>query len=104
MKCPNCNETVVTFGEWYSGKCYKVDCSHCQKHLVASKGTKVSIMILMLMGIAGAAVIMFTQAETFVQRDKALIAYFLMYGVLFVIPTGYVLYKRLCGYVVAGET
>ena len=104
MKCPSCNEVVVSFGEWYGGKCYKVECPHCQSNLVANKGTKLSIAILISLLAVGALGIIFSNPEAFSNNDKTLIFYFLLYGILFVIPFGFILYKKVCGYVVKIDT
>jgi hypothetical protein len=104
MKCPSCNGVVVNFWDWYGGKCYKAECQHCQSNLVANVGTKLSIAILILLLVVGGLGIVFSNPEAFSNNDKTLIFYFLLYAILFVIPCGFVLYNKVCGYVVKIDT
>lgn len=100
MNCPKCGTLVATFFDWYfNGKTLKAECPNCKVQLVASKGTKFTINVLVILMMLGVLLIGFVFWEQVKNTEKIIGLYILIYGCLVVVPTGYVLFNKYCGYV-----
>lgn len=103
MNCPNCNRKVASFSEWHRNKCFKTQCSFCNKQLVADTVTKISLFILgALVVIGGLAISLYLYQPGISDRGTRLlvISTLVVLGILFTYPVSYFLYKKVCGYVV----
>ena len=107
MNCPNCNRKVASFSEWHRNKCFKTQCSFCNKQLVADTVTKISLFTLgALVVIGGLAISLYLYQPGISDRGTRLlvISMIVVLGILFTYIVSYFLYKKVCGYVVKNTT